>query len=108
MYAVDVNVYMGGALMSERVKIPCRWVCLVSVIICALMLVWEGIAGIFLRLIDLNCALDSIGVIGGADGPTAIYVSTVLPSGNYESGILLTILVLSVAGFCILGRKTKR
>ena len=57
------------------IKSPWRWVCLVIIIGCILSLIFGGTLGVLMHV--FNAALtDSVGIIGGADGPTAIFITT--------------------------------
>ncbi len=47
----------------------------------------------------------SIGIIGGADGPTAIFVSG--PEGVFPWALLLVAIVALIVGVCLLVRKKK-
>ena len=49
----------------------------------------------------------AIGIIGGADGPTAIYVSSNWPSSAVK-GIAAVVLVVAVAIFVYLFRKHRK
>lgn len=89
------------------VKSPWRWGCLVVAIICALSLVWKGIIGLFVYTLTRNDAA-SIGIIGGADGPTAIFVATNPAPIGYTIIVPLIILILGLVGFYLLGHKKRK
>ena len=79
------------------VKSKWRWAALAGAVIAAGMLVFKGITGLLAWL--LNAAVSEsagVGIIGGADGPTAIFV-TAAPDGF---SWLLWVLVLAM---CALG-----
>ena len=87
-------------------KSPWRWVCLVIIIGCILSLIFGGTLGVLMHLFNASLA-DSVGIIGGADGPTAIFI-TASPDYKdyvlYQAGITVLILVMSVLGFWRLRR----
>lgn len=54
-----------------------RWAALAAAVLGGLMVAYNGVIGLLVQL--LNVALNenaSLGVIGGADGPTAIFITT--------------------------------
>ena len=58
-------------------KSPWRWACLALAVVSGLCLAYRGLPGLLLMLFNkANNA--SIGIIGGADGPTAIFVTSKL------------------------------
>jgi len=89
------------------VKSPWRWVCLAVAIICGLLLVWNGIMGWFIYAVTRNEGT-SIGIIGGADGPTAIFVTTNPAPFGYTIVVSLIISVLGIVGFYLLGHKKRK
>ena len=88
-------------------KSPWRWVCLAVAILSGLCLAYQGLPGLLLMLFNKSYnAAASIGVIGGADGPTAIFVTTktsVTPLFMIYGSFIL----LGLVGFLLL-RKLKR
>lgn len=88
------------------VKSPWRWVCLVVAVLCAIGLIWKGIIGLFVYTLTRGESA-SIGIIGGADGPTAIFVAT-NPATIGSIIIPLILLILGLAGFYILGHKKRK
>lgn len=87
-------------------KSPWRWVCLGLAIVSGLCLAYRGLTGLLLML--FNKAYNaSIGIIGGADGPTAIFVSTGGNGMHATMGLYITLLLTGVLGFFIL-RKLKQ
>ena len=88
------------------IKSPWRWVCLAIIIGCILSLTFGGTLGVLMHI--FNAALtDSVGIIGGADGPTAIFITTSPDYQEYiwyQAGITVLILVMSVLGFWRLRR----
>ncbi len=88
------------------VKSPWRWVCLVVAVLCAIGLIWKGIIGLFVYTLTRGESA-SIGIIGGADGPTAIFVAT-NPATIGSIIVPLILLILGLAGFYILGHKKRK
>ena len=88
-------------------KSPWRWLCLALAVFSGLCLAYKGLAGLLLVL--FNKAYNaSIGVIGGADGPTAIFVTTNTSGRIFPSaGIYVLLLAMGIVGFLAL-RKIKR
>ena len=88
------------------IKSPWRWVCLAIIIGCVLSLIFGGTLGVLMHLFNASLA-DSVGIIGGADGPTAIFI-TASPDYKdyvlYQAGITVLILIMSVLGFWRLRR----
>ena len=75
------------------VKSKWRWAALAGAVIAAGMLVFKGITGLLAWL--LNAAVSEsagVGIIGGADGPTAIFVTTAPDGFSW----LLWVLVLAM------------
>lgn len=89
-------------------KSPWRWACLVPMILCALMLAFKGGVQMMLFLLNLNVNASSVGIIGGADGPTAIFVTRTSGSMYLETVILALVLILSLIGFYRLGHMRKK
>lgn len=83
-------------------KSPWRWACLGLAILCATVLLFGGSIGILTFLINKSMN-SSLGIIGGADGPTSIFIAT--PEGyNMQQFILYGILlVMGIVGFIALG-----
>ena len=88
------------------IKSPWRWVCLAVIIGCILSLTFGGTLGVLMHI--FNAALtDSVGIIGGADGPTAIFITTSPDYQEYiwyQAGITVLVLLMSVLGFWRLRR----
>lgn len=88
-------------------KSPWRWVCLAVAILSGLCLAYQGLPGLLLMLFNKSYnAAASIGVIGGADGPTAIFVTT-KPSATPLFMIYGSFILLGLVGFLLL-RKVKQ
>ena len=86
-------------------KSPWRWCCLAIAILSGLCIAYHGLSGLFLVLFN-KVHNASIGIIGGADGPTSIFIAT---SGRMPATIAMYILltVTGILGFLIL-RKLKK
>ena len=91
------------------IKSPWRWPCLTAAILSGAVLLYGGLTELLARLLTLawNHEAASIGIIGGADGPTAIFVT----SSPSDPGLFLTrvglpalILVMALIGFIRLSR----
>ena len=89
-------------------KSPWRWVFLGLAALSGLCLAYRGLPGLLLMLFNKTYnAAASIGVIGGADGPTAIFVTTTPRSMHTTIGLYAILLLTGILGFLIL-RKLKR
>ncbi len=54
-----------------------RWAALAGMVVAAWKLIFQSIAGLVMWLVNLSFSeSSSLGIIGGADGPTAIFVTT--------------------------------
>lgn len=74
-----------------------RWLCLFIGVLCLVII----LAGRITELLSwfANLSVPSVGVIGGADGPTAIYVSA-SPGADKRSLFMAGVLLLmSILGF---------
>lgn len=87
-------------------KSPWRWGALALAIFSGLCLAYRGLPGLLLVLFNKANNAASIGIIGGADGPTAIFVTT--KTGFFPAaGIYILLLTMGIVGFLAL-RKLKR
>lgn len=77
-------------------KSPWRYVCLAVAVGCGLWLAWYLGVTWFARLLAGQAA--SLGVIGGADGPTAIFVTS-NPGFDWDLVIMGALVVAGVAGY---------
>ena len=84
-----------------------QWLCLGLAIVSSLGLIWQRFRGLLLAKLFLPKEAASIGIIGGADGPTAIFITSKLsPSLSH---ILLYIgLVAGIVGFFVLRKRQQR
>lgn len=89
-------------------KSPWRWACLALAVVSGLCLAYSGLPGLLLMLFNkANNA--SIGIIGGADGPTAIFVTTSTTDMAFPSaGMYVLLLAMGLIGFTALGRLKKK
>ena len=98
--AADLNEQMKD---YTYVKSPWRWVCLAIIIGCMMSFAFGGTIGMLVHLLNASVS-SSIGIIGGADGPTAIFVTTSNDYIWYRAGITAIILVMAILGFYRLSR----
>ena len=89
-------------------KSPWRWACLILAVFSGLCLVYQGYANLLLILFNkANNA--SIGIIGGADGPTSVFVTTkTLYSGLPAEAIYAMLLVMGLIGFIALSKMKQK
>ena len=100
LVAADLNEQMKD---YTYVKSPWRWVCFVIAIGSCLSLLFGGAIGLLEWL--MNVAINnSIGIIGGADGPTAIFITASDDFIWYQIGISALVLVMSAVGYYRLRR----
>lgn len=80
-----------------------RWAALGAAAFAGLMLVLHGGCGLLVSLLNLSVAeQNSLGVIGGADGPTAVFVTTTWTPEDMIPWVL--VLVMGLLGWRMLGR----
>lgn len=110
----DTEIYAGmgsptevAAELNEQMKeyaytkSKWRWAALAAAVIGGVMLLFEGLVGLLMLLLNLTMnEAGSLGIIGGADGPTSIFVTGVTTTGY---GDLAWLLWLLVAGMGLLG-----
>ena len=71
---------------------------LAGALLAAVMLVFEGITGLMVWLLNVSVnESNSLGIIGGADGPTAIFVTTA--PGGYDWVLWVLLLVMCGIGW---------
>ena len=97
--AADLNEQMKD---YTYVKSPWRWLCLAVVVASVLSLAFGGTIGLLVHL--LNTSASSIGIIGGADGPTAIFVTTSQDYIWYKLGTTIILMIMGILGFYRLSR----
>lgn len=80
-----------------------RWAALAAAGISAAMLVFHGAQGLLVSLLNLSVReQNSLGVIGGADGPTAIFVTTTWTPADMIPWLIL--LIMGLIGWRMLSR----
>ena len=88
-------------------KSPWRWGCLLLAVISGLTLLYKGFMNLLVAAITY-AENQSVGIIGGADGPTAIFVTQSPDSAAYSVLMSGLILVMSALGFYYLGPIRKK
>jgi len=85
-------------------KSPWRWVCFALIVLCLIILLQGGLRRLLALALFTGAESASIGIIGGADGPTAIFITR--PRGHflYQYGIPALLLLAAVIGFVALSR----
>jgi len=86
------------------VKSPWRWVFLVLIVFCCMALIFGTLIGILSLLLSIHQESFSLGIIGGADGPTAIFVTSSPDSFIFNLLPYLLLLAVGVLGFYKLSR----
>lgn len=74
--------------------------------ICGLGLIYQRFRGLLLAKFFLPKEAATIGIIGGADGPTAIFVTSKLPP-DISHFLLILGFIVGVVGFLILRKENK-
>lgn len=87
-------------------KSPWRWACLALAVVSALAFAYKGVMNLLVAAITY-AEKQSVGIIGGADGPTAIFVTQSPESGVYSMLMSALVLVMSIVGFYFLGHMRK-
>ena len=83
---------------SAYTKSKWRWAALAGMVVAAWKLIFQSLAGLVVCLLNLSFRESaSIGIIGGADGPTAIFV-TAAPRG-YDWLLWALVLVMCSIGW---------
>ena len=85
------------------IKSPWRWACFAIIIGCVISIVFGGTIGFLAYLLN-GAVTESIGIIGGADGPTAVFIATSSDFLWYRAGITLVVLIMGILGFWRLSR----
>lgn len=76
------------------IKSKWRWAALAAAVLAAVMLLFHGICGLLVSLLNLSRAeQNSLGIIGGADGPTVLFVTS-----NWTPADMVPWLVLLAMG----------
>lgn len=88
-------------------KSPWRWVSLGLAILSGLCLIYQGLPNLLLMLFN-KVHNASIGIIGGADGPTAVFVTTTGNGIHATIGLYLILLITGILGFLILRKRKQK
>ena len=88
-------------------KSPWRWLCLAGILLSAAAL-FRGGANLVLSLFTFFISRQSIGIVGGADGPTTIFITRSQESVLQGSVMAAIILIMSIIGFHFLGHIRKK
>lgn len=89
------------------VKSSWRWACLALAVVSGLAFLSKGLMNLLVAAITY-AERQSVGIIGGTDGPTAIFVTQSPDSAVYSMLMSGLILVMSILGFYYLGHMRKR
>jgi len=100
--AEELNRQMQDYMLK---KTPWRFVCLIAAAIAFLLMMWDLFVDILFSSI-LTGANESVGIIGGADGPTSILVTTAT-GPDWEFMLFSAIFILGIAGYFWLRRGRK-
>ena len=103
--AADLNEQMKE---FTYIKSPWRWVCFALIIICSMALLYNGGVSLLAAILSFALFNENVGVIGGVDGPTKIYIAQSQDSMVYGMVMTALILVMSVLGFYYLGHMRKK
>lgn len=88
-------------------KSPWRFLCLgISLLSCGWLAWYWGITALF-RGISFGES-NSLGIIGGADGPTAIFVTVQTSGIDWDIVLMVAILLAGLAGFFLLRRLPRK
>ena len=89
-------------------KSPWRWACLGLAIVSGLSLAYRGLPGLLLMLFNkANNA--SIGIIGGADGPTSVFITTATTDTPFPAGMFYVLLLaMGLLGFFALRKLSRK
>lgn len=103
--AAEFNTQMAA---PHHKKSPLRFVCLAAAILSGLVLVGKLIANLLVAGF-INGMARSVGIIGGADGPTSIFVTASVSDG-FDGGLIfwLLLLIAGITGFCLLNRSKNK
>lgn len=77
-------------------------VCLIS----GLLLVLASVLVPIIKLSNYTAQNGSVGIIGGADGPTAIYITSHLLGGRLILTLILGLTLFLCGGFCLVFKRT--
>lgn len=103
--AADLNEQMKE---FAYIKSPWRWVCFALIIVCSMFLLYKGGADLLAAMLSFAFFSENVGVIGGVDGPTQIYIAQSQDSMVHGMVMTALILVMSILGFYFLGHMRKK
>ena len=90
------------------IKSPWRWVCFALIIVCSMTLLYKGGAGLLAAMLSFALFNESVGIIGGVDGPTQIFIAQSPDSMIHGMVMTALVLVMSILGFYFLGHMRKK
>ena len=103
-----------AAVLNEQMKeyayrkSPWRWAALAAAILGGLLLLYNGVVGLLAHMLtEAINASASVGIIGGADGPTAIFVTTAV-GPDYETWFFTLVLIAGLAAWWRLSHLKKK
>lgn len=89
-------------------KHPLRFVCLGLSVLSFLALIYEFLINRLLTGL-LNTNAESIGIIGGADGPTTVFITSTVRKGlSPDTLVFLTVMILGLVGYFWFRRRKKK
>ena len=103
--AADLNEQMKE---FAYIKSPWRWVCFALIVVCSMALLYKGGPGLLAAMLSFTLYNESIGIIGGADGPTQIFIAQSPDSAIYGMGMAALVLVMRILRFYFLGHMRKK
>lgn len=104
-----------AALLNEQMKEYAyrksrwRWAALALAVLSGCMLIWITAVNWLMNLL-FSATLgeaESLGIVGGADGPTAIFV-TVKPGFDWDAVFFLVVMIVGLAGWWYLSHLKKK
>lgn len=102
--AAELNEQMKEFAYS---KSSWRWLCMGVAAVSALSFLYKGLMNLLVAVITYG-EKQSVGIIGGADGPTAIFITQSPDEAVYSMLMSGLILVMSLIGFYCLGHIRKK
>ena len=85
-------------------KSPWRWGCLALSVVSTLCLAYRGLPGLLLMLFNKANNAATVGIIGGADGPTAIFVTGNTNAPFPSATLYILLILMGIIGFIALGK----
>ncbi len=87
-----------AALLNEQMKeyayhkSKWRWLALAAAVLGWLMLAYNGVVGLLAHMLNAAINSPSVGIVGGADGPTAIFVTTQVSFESIAVSVALSLM----------------